>query len=106
MPVLLLSYLLSLDLIIVIYTIVFCYYLLSGSCYLKYIPINDLFIVRITPGDSVMSFQSCYLKVFMYVIIGFLFHRVYWFRGRGTHLLGGEGVGGPKSEEGTDTVVL
>jgi hypothetical protein len=23
----------------------FCYYLLSGSCYLKYIPINDLFNV-------------------------------------------------------------
>jgi|LakMenE18May11ns_1017448.scaffolds.fasta_scaffold7274156_1 hypothetical protein len=51
-----------------------------------------------------MSFQSCYLKLFMYVIIVF-FHRVYWLRGE-KHLLSGEGVGGPNSDDGTDTVVL
>jgi hypothetical protein len=27
-----------------------------------------------------------------------------WFRGEGTHSLAGEGVGGPYSDEGTDTV--
>jgi hypothetical protein len=29
-----------------------------------------------------------------------------WFGGGGTHLLAGEGVGGPNANEGTDTVVL
>ncbi len=50
------------DLIIVIYTIVFCYYLLSGSCYLKYIPINDYSLCELLQATP---YLTCYVRIYV-----------------------------------------